>query len=288
MAALLSLHWAPTPTEPIASCASAWACDPLFAQHAAQSFVAFLLIAAASWATIGASKAFGSQSFKTRVNLMAYSLSVIHHSCVVPVCIWAILKHAETGVPPYAVISVALAFFTGYICADTLVYIVPLRDIVFGVHHTLALVLIGGLLGSSPVLLRWVPSFLVCEASSFGLVVSYVLKKLGRSASLLSAIANAYFVVAFFCLRIVYLGAATLAMLTGPALAPDRAALGPVGQCGVAALWLLQVYWLKAILQALVEMIRGAPPAAVAPAASAVTPEGVTGSVSDSETKKSQ
>lgn len=261
MAALLSLHWNPTPTETIATCASSWSCDPLFAQHAAQSFVAFLLLAAASWAAIGASKAFGSQTFKTRVNLMAYSLSVVHHSCIVPVCVWAILQHATTGVPPYAVISVALAFFTGYMCADTLVYVIPLRDVVFGLHHVLALVLIAGLLGASPILLRWVPSFLICEASSFGLIVSYVLKKLGRSASVLSAIANAYFVVAFFCLRIVYLGAAVLALLTGPALAPDREAVGPVGQCAIAALWLLQVYWLKSILQALAEMIWGAPAA---------------------------
>ena len=253
----LSIHWMPTPTAALASCKTTLACSPFFAVHALQSFFLFLILGGVAWVLINNLRLFKTQSVNSRLQLTAYAMSAVHHSCVVPAVGWSIAIHSTTGSPPYPVISVALAFFIGYIVAELCVYIVPSRDWVFAVHHALVLILIVGLLNSSAILLRWVPVYLVCEASSFGLMISYVLKKLGRSASVLAVLANVYFVGSFFLLRIVNLGATTIALLTGPLLAPDRAALGLLGQISIAALWLLQVYWLRAIVVALTQMIRG-------------------------------
>lgn len=182
--------------------------------------------------------------------------SVTHHACVVPLATWAIHEQIMTGLPSYTVTLIALAIFSGLIFAEVFVYAFLLRDLTFALHHLLVLVLIGAVLNSWPGLLRWAPEFLVCEASTFGIIVSYFLKHLGHGSSVLSLVANAYFVVTFFLLRIVNLGSLTLALLTEPSLAPDRAAIGLAGQIMVAALWILQAYWLTAIIKRIMELFK--------------------------------
>lgn len=185
------------------------------------------------------------------MNLTSYAVAFCHHSFNVPLALWTMYTHVHTGVPSYQATSLIIAVFLGYICADIVVYVIPLKDVTYGLHHLLALVLVGAVASSWPGVLRWVPYFTVCEASSLGLMVSYVLKKLGRHNTLLSSVANAYFISSFVFLRIINLAIVIFAMLTGPALARDRVGLGILGLSTIVAVYLMQIYFLVQIIQAL-------------------------------------
>jgi hypothetical protein len=246
---MLSLHWAPTP--------SYTACATSNSVFECSSYVLVVIMASLAfflaWGTVAGRllrmTRFSRLERRTQLNLVSYAMSSIHHSVNVSIAIWAIYVHLVTGVPPYEVLEVAGSIFVGYVVADLLLYVIPARDTLFLFHHSVVIALGAALLASDPRLLRWLPTLLLCEASSFGLIVSYVLLKLGRSDSFVSVVANAYFLCVFVFVRVIHLGAAVFAILFAPALTFDRAAFGLVGLGALLVLWLLQLAWLVPVVR---------------------------------------
>lgn len=247
MGALFSIHWDPTPSvDAFASCRVAtFACDAHFVEHVAMAFCAFLLLGTLFWWLVNNS-IFRTQSMKTRITLVSSLVQIVHHSIVTPFAAWALYVHATTRLPPYPAISLSLALYTGYIVADVFIIVVPLRHLTYSIHHFVSLLLIAAT-ASKPMLLRWIPCCLLLEASSLGHETLYVLNKSGYATSI-AATAIAICQKFLFCtLRILYAGTVCIAILSGTALEPDREAFGLVGQGAVAAMWLIQVYFLSVI-----------------------------------------
>jgi hypothetical protein len=244
----LRIHWQPTPQNVYCTSENVFSCVPQFTQHASVAFSLFLAVGAATWFGLRQSTFWGRMGHKTHATMASYALSTLHHVIAAPLGLWAIRVHALTGVPPWRVLAESSPWSVAYLAADFIVYAIPTRDAVFALHHFLGLALSAGLLFVDPALLRWVPLLYVCEFSSFGMCLSYVLRKSGHGSSALATVGQAWFVLSFFAFRIVNFCTAMAALFFSPVHEADRASLGPALMGVLALIAGMQLYWFYKIL----------------------------------------
>ncbi len=242
------MHWVGTPSNTVCDEINILKCVFRFHIHLAFAFVLFMIVGLGAWLALRRSTFFGKMGIKTHATLASYALSMVHHIIAAPLGLWALWVHTSTGTPAWSVLAASTPWSIAYLAADFFIYAIPTRDVAFTLHHSLGLALSAGLLYVEPAMLRWVPLLYVCEFSSFGMCLTYVLRKIGRGDSVFAVIGQAWFVIFFFLFRIVNFCSALSALLLSPIHAPDRESLGPAMLAILVLIAAMQLYWFYKIL----------------------------------------
>lgn len=202
---------------------------------------------------------YSTLSRRDQSTALGYISPLLHHVCVVPVCIWLILQDGMTpiGTPvDYTWTARVMSTSCGYFIADTVVLLPDVlkgKHLDFFAHHAVALAMVAGPGLASPTAWRWTPHFMMSESTSVLFGMLWWLRKTGRESSSLYLLNAVSFTVLYFFKRVIGIPAATLALFV--LHSEERALAGPsVWLLPVASL--LQWYWFKLIVQGLCDRVR--------------------------------
>lgn len=215
---------------------------------------------------------FPAMEARTAGKAAGWVSALVHHTYVVALSL-AVLQQ-QLATPGEAAIPAMLGGVTwtvAYLLSDTLTTAVP--DALAGqydylIHHGLAIAMTGLVIGGFPAkLLRLAPHLWLCEASAFGLGLSWTCQKAGLGASSLCRFAEALFMVTFLTTRCVNL---PLVVYSAVASGEVQGVLVPI-MCAIVA---QQFWWAgKALAKFVLPEVAAKPAkAAPKPAKAAVKP----------------
>jgi len=175
-------------------------------------------------------------------------MALCHHFIIVPMSLYFIyVDYVTTNVDYFKSYGPIVPITFGYFIADTIIYTVP--EVLKGryayfIHHVVALLLLGGMLSADGPVVRYMPHFLIMEASSIFFSSAWILRQVGYRGSLLVTVLEYLFVVTYFLLRVLYLPFVLYAMA-------DHAHTLGIVQYGLPVVMILQLYWFYQILRTL-------------------------------------
>ena len=189
----------------------------------------------------------------------AYLTATIHHVLVVPWCWYRLycdwhLPASEWGAADYGPVDAWLCtVLAGYLVADTLLFALPERSLEFAAHHVGTIWVMGSGMSAHNSVARLVPHMLLSETTALAYNASFVLKRLGWSATSWPCLClELVFALTYPVIRCLMVPAVFLAI----ALEGHAAAFG-LARFAIAPMCALQYYWFFLILLRLVAMLTG-------------------------------
>lgn len=187
---------------------------------------------------------------KTQAAAFAWLSAWLHHAAV---CAFAVayLWREFWGEPSFSAEAIAafVPLSLAYVVTDFFATCLPeLREGKYEMtfHHMLGLVLAIASMFAPPFVMRFAPHMWICEASQFGLGLSWFAIKAGHKGGLLQKSAELYFVVSYTFTRVICLPLVVYA-ISVPRWPEFRAALGEtLALVCLGTLWLvvaLQLFW---------------------------------------------
>ena len=235
---------------------------------AASLLAAFLLLFALLHAALAAWLPLPARfSPADRAQARAWVAALFHH---VPV---ALLAAGALGAAFFApsgpqaplwALAGSVPFSLAYVLSDFVATCLP--ELARGgcemtLHHALGLAVSAAALLAPVELLRWAPHMWVCEASNWGLGVSWFARKAGRRGGPLQVGGQAAFVAAFVLTRVASLPVAVYGLTVAQFGRVAAAVGGGTAAACAAALWMivaLQLFWLARIARMLARAAGGA------------------------------
>jgi hypothetical protein len=175
---------------------------------------AFLLSAAWKTALLAAlshglpplfARAFPALDARTCGKAAGWVSALVHHAYVVLISLRCLRSEFTSGAVDIPAMLEGVTLTCAYLLNDTLATALP--DALRGqydylLHHALSIAMTGSVIAYSPSrLLRLAPHLWLCEASAFGLGLSWACQKAGLHASLLCRAAEVLFLVTFLATR---------------------------------------------------------------------------------------
>lgn len=165
--------------------------------------------------------------------------ALVHHAYVVCISLHCLRSEYLLGRVALPDMLEAVTWTVAYLTTDTLATALPEAlggQLDYLIHHSLAIAMTAVVITSFPArLLRLAPHLWLCEASAFGLGLSWACQKGGLGATLLCRLAEALFLVTFLATRCLNLPVAMYAATANGEVA------GPL----VVILWAIvaQQFW---------------------------------------------